>query len=52
MWSGINFNVAEVTSQAISLVNTFMPLVYLIGGVTLFALIMLVIIALAKKSVG
>lgn len=52
MWSGIEFNVGEIIDQAISLVNKFMPLVYVIGGVVLFALIMLVIVAVAKKSVN
>ncbi len=50
MWSGINFDGSQVVNGAVSLINPFMPLVYIIGGVAVFGLIMLVIISVAKKS--
>lgn len=52
MWSGINFDSSQIVTQALSLINEFMPLVYIIGGIVVFALVMLVIILLAKKAVG
>jgi hypothetical protein len=52
MWSGITFDGTQIISQAQSLINTFMPLVYIIGGVAVFGLVILVIIAVAKRSVG
>jgi hypothetical protein len=50
MWSGINFDDSQIVSQALSLINAFMPLVYIIGGIAVFALVLLVVIALAKKA--
>ncbi len=50
MWSGINFDSSQIVSQAMSLINQFMPLIYIIGGIMVFALVMLVVIAIAKKS--
>ena len=52
MWSGITFDSSQIVSQAMSLINQFMPLVYIIGGIMVFALVMLVVIVLAKKAVG
>ena len=52
MWSGINFDSSQIVTQALSLINEFMPLVYIIGGIVVFALVMLVVILLAKKAVG
>ena len=52
VWSGIVFDSNEIVNQALSLINQFMPFVYIIGGITVFALVMLVIIVLAKKAVG
>jgi hypothetical protein len=50
MWSGIDFDSSQIVSQALSLINQFMPFVYIIGGVTVFARVMLVVIVLAKKA--
>ena len=50
MWSGITFDSSEIVNQALSLINQFMPFIYIIGGITVFALVMLVIIVLAKKA--
>lgn len=50
MWSGIEFNSTEIVNQALSLINEFMPFVYIIGGVTVFALVMFAVIALAVKA--
>ncbi len=50
MWSGINFDDSQIVAQALSLINEFMPLIYIIGGIVVFALVMLVIIVLAKKA--
>jgi len=52
MWSGITFDSSEIVTQALSLINQFMPLVYIIGGVIVFGLVMLVVIAVAKRSVS
>ena len=52
MWSGIIFETAPIVDQATSLINQFMPLVYIIGGIVVFGLVMLIVIALAKRSVS
>jgi hypothetical protein len=49
MWSGIQFNVSEIVNQATSLTNVFMPLVYIIGGIAIFGLIIVVLISVAKR---
>jgi len=50
MWGSINFDISEIVSQATSLINMFMPLVYVIGGVAVFGLVLYIIIAIARKS--
>ena len=50
MWSGLEFDGQQVIDQAISLLTPFMPLVYIFGGITVFALIMFVIFGIARKS--
>lgn len=52
MWSGIVFDITPITNQATELLNQFMPIVYVVGGVVVFGLVMLVIIAVARRSVG
>jgi hypothetical protein len=50
MWSGIVFDEQQVIDAAMGLINEFMPLVYIVGGVAVFALVMVVIIIVAKKA--
>lgn len=50
MFSGITFDTQEVVDIGISLITPFMPFVYIIGGITIFALVMFVVIGLAKKA--
>lgn len=52
MWSGITFDSSQIVDQGVSLINLFMPLIYIIGGITVFALVMLVVIVIAKKAAG
>lgn len=52
MWGSITFDDSQIVSQATSLINLFMPFVYIVGGITVFALVLLILIALAKKSIG
>ena len=50
MWGSINFDVTEIIDQATSLIGQFMPLVYVIGGVAVFGLVLLVVVALVRRS--
>lgn len=50
MWGSINFDVTEIINQATSLINQFMPLIYVIGGVAVFGLVLLVIGALVRRA--
>lgn len=38
MWSGIVFDEQQIIDAAMGLINEFMPLVYIVGGVAVFAL--------------
>lgn len=50
MWGSINFDVTEITEQAVALINQFMPLIYVIGGIAVFGMVVLIVVAIARKS--
>lgn len=52
MWGSITFDVNEIIEQAIPLLNRFMPLVYVIGGVAIFGMVLLIVILVARKAAG
>lgn len=52
MWSGINFDTSPMISQATELINLFMPFIYIIGGIAIFGLVMIVVVAIARRAAG
>lgn len=52
MWSGISFDVSPMIEGAMSLINQFMPLIITLGGVALFGLVMLILVAVTRKASG
>jgi hypothetical protein len=52
MWSGITFDTSPMVSQAIELINIFMPFIYIIGGIAIFGLVMIIVVAIARRSAG
>lgn len=52
MWSGISFDTDPMIEGALSLLNQFMPLILVLGGVALFGLVMLILVAVTRKASG